>query len=207
MPYRVKKSIDIDFAHHVHGHAGPCINIHGHTWKFEVEVQAENLGDDHFVIDFKDLKTKLLEPIHNMLDHGFAIWNKTLFDTEGKVVHSFQTIGEALVATREGRAGKNRWLFGADVRSFDDCAGNITVAMPSVDSLNGATDYCIGGIKIIGFPFPPSSETLARWLYETAHKVLVPEYARLGRTIQIRQASVYETLHPVESVATYTENW
>ena len=48
--YKIIKSIDIDFAHHIRGHQGACINIHGHTWKFEVGVQAKELNEDGFVV-------------------------------------------------------------------------------------------------------------------------------------------------------------
>ncbi|MEM9693264.1 MAG: 6-carboxytetrahydropterin synthase, partial [Myxococcota bacterium] len=41
--YTITSSIYIEFGHHVRGHDGPCISIHGHTWKFEVVVAAEKL--------------------------------------------------------------------------------------------------------------------------------------------------------------------
>ncbi|MET0413201.1 MAG: 6-carboxytetrahydropterin synthase, partial [Polyangiaceae bacterium] len=41
--YRITTGIHIHFAHHIRGHAGPCISIHGHTWKFEVTLVAEEL--------------------------------------------------------------------------------------------------------------------------------------------------------------------
>ncbi|MFM2415961.1 MAG: 6-pyruvoyl tetrahydropterin synthase, partial [Pseudomonadota bacterium] len=48
--YKIHKSIDVDFAHHVRGHLGPCINLHGHTWKLEVVVSAQELDAQGFVV-------------------------------------------------------------------------------------------------------------------------------------------------------------
>ena len=41
--HRIWRSVDISFAHHVHGHSGACVNIHGHTWKLEVCAEASLL--------------------------------------------------------------------------------------------------------------------------------------------------------------------
>ena len=68
MTYHIRKSIDIDFSHHVRGHRGPCINVHGHTWKFEVQLMAQTLDAEGFVVDFKKLKTSVLKPCHTLLD-------------------------------------------------------------------------------------------------------------------------------------------
>ena len=71
--YRVHKSIDIDFSHHVRGHEGSCINLHGHTWKFEVGLAAHTLTDEGFVVDFKHLKTAVLKPCTELLEAWFAV--------------------------------------------------------------------------------------------------------------------------------------
>ena len=41
--YTITSSVFIHFGHHVRGHDGPCISLHGHTWKFEISVAAEEL--------------------------------------------------------------------------------------------------------------------------------------------------------------------
>ena len=43
--YQVTTSVHLQFGHHVHGHAGPCISLHGHTWRFEVTLASERLGE------------------------------------------------------------------------------------------------------------------------------------------------------------------
>jgi 6-pyruvoyl tetrahydropterin synthase/QueD family protein len=192
--YTVKKSIDIDFAHHVDGHLGPCINIHGHTWKFELEVEAEELDEHGFVIDFGDLKREVLQPVHQMLDHGLLISEATIAMCSA----SLTQLGRVLTNTRNSEdvaalerigAETNRWLFrSARVNSTEE-------------GLNGAYDVDMGGMKVIIFPQAPTSERIARWLARLADKRLVQS----GRYVNLYYitASIYETMHPVNSVASY----
>ena len=71
--YRVTTGIHIHFGHHVHGHAGPCISLHGHTWKFELTLAAEALDRGGFVVDFDQVQHLVLEPCHLLLDHSLAL--------------------------------------------------------------------------------------------------------------------------------------
>lgn len=171
--YRVRKSIDIDFAHHVRGHLGPCINLHGHTWKFEVEVEAAELDAQGFVLDFGVLKRRVLTPCHALLDHALAIGA----DTFREVEHELAETGRKLLASR----------------------GPVECEEParSEHELGGARSVFPGGMKLAVFPFSPTSERFARWLYELAASQLDDE------RVHVRVGRVYETLHPVHSVAEY----
>lgn len=170
--YLVRKSIDLDFAHHVRGHLGACINIHGHTWKFEVDVVASELDAHGFVVDFALLKRQVLRPCHELLDHAMAVGADTYADIEAGMVE----VGERLVASR-----------GAD--------GPVPERTPI--ELNGAVARYPGGVKLAVFPFSPTSERFAKWLWELADAKL-----RTDR-VSVRCARVYETLHPVQAVAEY----
>jgi len=175
--YRITKSIDVDFSHHVRGHRGACINIHGHTWKFEVVLEAEVLNADGFVVDFSHLKSRVLKPCHDLLDHGLAIGQ----DTFSEVRQGLDQIGQELVASREKLHGE---------------------PMPTAQTpmeLAGAVAHYPGGIKVIVFPFAPTSERLAKWLWEAAQEGL----ATVAPDVRVSAARVYETLHPVEAVAEY----
>lgn len=176
MGYRIHRSVDISFAHHVRGHAGHCINIHGHTWKFEVGLEADTLDAEGFVVDFGLLKKRVLEPCHRLLDHALAVGAETFED----VGAALEPVGVKLVASREAVHGRPM----------------PTEAQPM--SLGGADLRYPGGIKVAVFPFAPTSERLAEWLYRLAEQELADDRVRVafGR--------VYETLHPVESVAEYT---
>jgi len=171
--YRVRKSIDVDFAHHVRGHLGPCINLHGHTWKLEVEVEAEELDAQGFVLDFGVLKREVLTPCHQLLDHALAIGE----DTFREVEHELAETGRKLLASR----------------------GPVVCEEPPREEreLGGARGVYPGGMKLAVFPFSPTSERFARWLYELAA-------ARLDDArVHVRVGRVYETLHPVHAVAEY----
>ena len=56
-------------AHRLNNYQGPCSNLHGHTWKVQVSVRAQQLPASGMVIDFKDLKTAL-HGILQRYDHG-----------------------------------------------------------------------------------------------------------------------------------------
>ena len=170
--YRIRKSIDIDFSHHVHGHLGPCINVHGHTWKFEVGLESTSLTSEGFVIDFKHLKQGVLKPCEQLLDHALALGQ----DTFARVQEDLGRLGIELLATRPE---------GAEVKPH-----------PTIE-LNGAKNHYPGGMKVAVFPFNPTSERLAQWLYEVADHALAD-----GR-VAVSYGRIYETLHPVESVAEF----
>jgi len=171
--FRIHKSIDVDFAHHVRGHLGPCINLHGHTWKLEVVVSAEQLDAQGFVIDFGVLKREVLAPCHALLDHALAIGRETFAEIEGELTRT----GERLLQSR-GPA-------------------HCVEAAPLSLELNGARSAYPGGMKVAVFPFSPTSERIACWLYELAASRL--DDAR----VRVLTGRVYETLHPVEAVAEY----
>ena len=168
--YKIVKSIDIDFAHHIRGHQGACINIHGHTWKFEVGVQAKELDENGFVIDFSKLKKSVLLPCHQLLDHSLAIGESSIAD----MGEFLKPLGEKLVATRSEAQ-----------------------PVPQNIEFHGAKTVFPGGMKVAVFPFSPTSEKLAHWLYEAATAELSDE------RVQVSFARIYETLHPVQAVAEY----
>jgi len=178
--FEITKSVDIDFAHHVSGHLGKCINIHGHTWKFEVSIGAEELDENGFVVDFGVLKRKVLEPVKILLDHSLALSEKTF----KKIEEHLLPIGKTLITTRP------------DVESnmIDIKNSHILV------NLNQARLWECAGINVTTFLFTPTSERLAKWLYEVA------ENAFRHTEIEIIEAKVYEQLHPVAACAIYREN-
>ena len=78
----VTKEFRWDMAHMLACHEGLCKNVHGHTYKMQVEV-ANSSGavlslpqesEDGMIIDFKKLKDIVLEYIIHPLDHAFMYW-------------------------------------------------------------------------------------------------------------------------------------
>ncbi|MGF1510885.1 MAG: 6-pyruvoyl tetrahydropterin synthase family protein [Myxococcota bacterium] len=178
--YRVHRSIDVSFSHHVRGHAGPCVNVHGHTWKFEVGLAASELDRQGFVVDFAILSAHVLKPVHGLLDHALAMGRETFEEVSGPL----SDLGKVLLASREA-------IHGSDHGIVDD---------QTPRRLGGAENRYPGGLKVCVFPFSPTSERLAKWLFDLADGV-AREHGP-GR-VAVAHARVYETLHPVESVAEY----
>jgi hypothetical protein len=75
--------------------------------------------------------------------------------------------------------------------------GTISHREDSPVILPGGRNEFPGGMKVVVFDFSPTSERLARWLYD-----LAAERLEDGR-VSVEFARIYETLHPVESVAEY----
>ena len=84
----VTKSFSWDMSHMLAGHQGQCRNLHGHTYKLEVEVvnkagKVQEVGPARgMVVDFKDLKEIVKSEIVNPLDHAFLYWAKSTADLE-----------------------------------------------------------------------------------------------------------------------------
>jgi len=100
--YRITNGIYISFAHHVRGHSGPCISLHGHTWKFEATLGANELDSEGFVVDFGQVRKKVLIPCHNLLDHSLAMGEGTW----SKNQRHFASIGAELVGSRMETLGR-----------------------------------------------------------------------------------------------------
>ena len=83
---RVSKYIELDYGHTLSQHYGFCNQIHGHRGKVvaivEGEIQTENGSSQGMVLDFKFLKQSLMEKVHDILDHGFAVWKEDKDDLE-----------------------------------------------------------------------------------------------------------------------------
>lgn len=174
--HRIWRSIDVHFGHHVRGHRGSCINIHGHTWKLEVCAQAATLDAEGFVVDFRRISQDVLTPAHRLLDHALALGRDTWAESERELA----ALGAKLVDSRQ-------LVHGADAPALET---------PAIE-VGGAEARYPGGMKVALFPFSPTSERLAEWLFDLAHAKLAD-----GR-VSIAWTRVYETLHPVESVAEF----
>jgi 6-pyruvoyltetrahydropterin/6-carboxytetrahydropterin synthase len=78
---RVTKEIQWDMGHRVTNHDSQCRNLHGHRYKAEICVEGdlvdiEGVSDQGMVIDFGDIKKIATKYVHDVLDHGFMVWEK-----------------------------------------------------------------------------------------------------------------------------------
>lgn len=68
--YTLTVTAHFSAAHHLTGYPGECARLHGHNWKVEVEVQAEELNNLGMAIDFRRLKEATAQVLAQ-LDHQY----------------------------------------------------------------------------------------------------------------------------------------
>lgn len=83
----VTKTIELDYGHTLPNHYSFCNQLHGHRARVEATVEGEVCkipGDSSqgMVLDFKFLKEAMMVNIHDLLDHGFAVWKEDKEDLE-----------------------------------------------------------------------------------------------------------------------------
>lgn len=72
--FKVSKEFSFDMAHILDGHDGKCQNLHGHTYKLQVEVSGDLVADGAkkgMVVDFTDVKRIVKAAILDPMDHAF----------------------------------------------------------------------------------------------------------------------------------------
>jgi 6-pyruvoyltetrahydropterin/6-carboxytetrahydropterin synthase len=75
----ISKEIEFDAGHRVPNHKSKCRNPHGHRYKVQAVligsiVEEPGASDEGMLVDFSDLKTILTEKVHDVLDHGFIVY-------------------------------------------------------------------------------------------------------------------------------------
>jgi len=68
--YTIKVESHFNSAHSLRGYEGKCEDLHGHNWRVEVSMAAEELGEAGMVVDFKKLREALKTVLHG-LDHKY----------------------------------------------------------------------------------------------------------------------------------------
>jgi 6-pyruvoyltetrahydropterin/6-carboxytetrahydropterin synthase len=66
--YRIFVETRFSSAHSIQRYDGPCGELHGHTWKVQVEVLSAQTNELGLSIDFKDLK-EISKSVVKRLDH------------------------------------------------------------------------------------------------------------------------------------------
>ncbi|RMD74012.1 MAG: 6-carboxytetrahydropterin synthase [Lentisphaerae bacterium] len=77
----ITRIIEWDMGHRVPNHFSKCRNPHGHRYRMEVTVRGrldrrEGASTQGMVWDFGLLKKIMMERVHDILDHGFMVWEK-----------------------------------------------------------------------------------------------------------------------------------
>lgn len=83
----ITRRIELDYGHTLPNHYSFCNQIHGHRAFVEATVSGDlvtkiGASSQGMVLDFKFLKETMMDKIHGILDHGFAVWNKDKQDLD-----------------------------------------------------------------------------------------------------------------------------
>lgn len=92
----VTRKFEFAGAHYLPNHPGKCQNLHGHTWKVEVEIMGQVKKDTGMIIDFGDMKEKI-NPIIETFDHKclnkvLEAWGVDVPPTAENLVMIFVTV-------------------------------------------------------------------------------------------------------------------
>ncbi len=112
----VTKIIEWDMGHRVPNHHSKCRNPHGHRYRLEVTVRGsvnsiKGTSSQGMVIDFADIKKALMGRIHDVLDHGYMVYeeDKVLLDFfEQNADEEFRMLIVPFVPTAENIA---QWCY------------------------------------------------------------------------------------------------
>lgn len=110
----VTKSIELDYGHTLPNHYSFCNQLHGHRATIEATVAgdiSEKEGDSSqgMVLDFKFLKDVMMRNIHDILDHGFAVWKNDQEDLDYVIKRNTRVLITDAPPTAEHLA---KWAYG-----------------------------------------------------------------------------------------------
>lgn len=100
---KISKDFRWEMGHRLQCHKGKCYNLHGHSYKMQIEFTGEIDKNSGMVLDYFDVKD-IVAPIVDKLDHTVIVWEKdsALIEMLKKlnsahVVMPFETTAENLV--------------------------------------------------------------------------------------------------------------
>lgn len=89
--YKATKILYFEAAHRIEGHKGGCQNLHGHSYKVEITLQAHRLDELGMVVDFSEIKRIANERIQRY-DHSYlnevGNFSKGINPTAENLAHS-----------------------------------------------------------------------------------------------------------------------
>jgi 6-pyruvoyltetrahydropterin/6-carboxytetrahydropterin synthase len=72
---KIAKDFRWEMAHRLQCHKGKCFNLHGHSYKLQVEFEGNIDTATGMVLDYFNVKD-IVAPIVEELDHTVIIWDK-----------------------------------------------------------------------------------------------------------------------------------
>lgn len=100
---KIAKDFRWEMGHRLQCHKGKCYNLHGHSYKLQIEFDGSVDPATGMVLDYFDMKD-IVAPIVERLDHTVAVWEKDAELIEklkelnsANVILPFETTAENLV--------------------------------------------------------------------------------------------------------------
>lgn len=97
---KIAKSFHWEMGHRLIHHNGSCRNMHGHSYRLEVELEGDVDPVTGMVLDFQEI-SRMVKPVVAELDHAFLCFNQdtgliTFLEQHGmkKVVVDFESTSE-----------------------------------------------------------------------------------------------------------------
>lgn len=113
---QVTKVVEWDMGHRVPNHRSKCRNPHGHRYRLELTVagdlvQEPGASSEGMVFDFGDIKQLMMQHVHDVVDHGFMVYEgdrilRAFFDHNAE--QSFRVLVVPFIPTAENIA---RWCY------------------------------------------------------------------------------------------------
>ena len=81
MTSRIRRWVETDTGHRVPNHNSKCRNMHGHRYRWEVELEGDvvsqaGASEEGMLMDFSDISMILEKYIHDVVDHAFIVYEE-----------------------------------------------------------------------------------------------------------------------------------
>ena len=115
MTSSIRRWVETDTGHRVPNHDSKCKNMHGHRYRWEVEIEGdiiedEGVSDQGMLIDFSVVSEILKKYVHDVVDHSFILFegDTSTIDALKQIEGGTQTIIVPFIPTAENLA---KWAF------------------------------------------------------------------------------------------------
>ncbi len=99
--HRIVKTLHFCYGHRLLDYDGKCARPHGHNAVVEVELRAETLDRRGMVVDFGDIKSRLLAFIEAEIDH------RMILRRDDPLVAALEQVGEFPYVLDENPTAEN----------------------------------------------------------------------------------------------------
>lgn len=101
--YYVKKRIEISAAHYLSlSYESKCTCLHGHNWIITVECKAKELNKDGMVVDFTDIKRRIMDLFDHKIINDVVDFNPTAENIARWIVDNVDNCWRCEVQESEG---------------------------------------------------------------------------------------------------------